>query len=73
MRDFKLSTKSVFCRQASSGLSLNGTSKEEAMEETSKDQCALEMPVISSYSRKQAIEDGVLVDVTETAREAGIR
>ncbi len=29
--------------------------------------------VIASYSRAQAIEDGVLVDVTETAREAGIR
>lgn len=27
--------------------------------------------VIHSYSREQAIEDGVLVDVTETAREAG--
>ena len=30
-------------------------------------------PVISSYSRAQAIEDGILVDVSETAREAGIR
>lgn len=29
-------------------------------------------PVISSYSRAQAIDDGVLVDVSETAREAGI-
>jgi hypothetical protein len=29
--------------------------------------------VISSYSRKQAIEDGVLIDVSETAREAGIK
>jgi len=29
--------------------------------------------LISSYSRKQAIEDGVLVDVTETAKEAGIK
>ena len=29
--------------------------------------------VIHSYSRKQAIEDGVLIDVTATAREAGIR
>lgn len=27
--------------------------------------------LISAYTRKQAIEDGVLVDVTETAREAG--
>ena len=29
--------------------------------------------VISSYSRAQAVEDGVLVDVSETAREAGLR
>lgn len=29
--------------------------------------------VISSYSRAQAIEDGTLVDVSETAREAGFR
>ena len=29
--------------------------------------------LIYAYTRKQAIDDGVLVDVTETAREAGIR
>ena len=29
--------------------------------------------VIFQYTRKQAIEDGVLVDVSEMAREAGIR
>ncbi len=29
--------------------------------------------VISVYTRAQAIEDGVLVDVTETAKEAGIK
>ena len=29
--------------------------------------------VIHSYSRAQAIEDGVLVDVTATAREAGFK
>src|SRR5262249_50287676 len=29
--------------------------------------------VIFAYTRKQAIADGVLVDVTETAREAGFR
>jgi hypothetical protein len=29
--------------------------------------------VIFAYTRKQAIEDGVLVDVTETAKEAGFR
>jgi len=28
--------------------------------------------MISSYSREQALEDGVLIDVTETAKEAGI-
>ena len=28
--------------------------------------------LIHSYSRQQAIEDGVLVDVTEQARETGI-
>ncbi len=30
-------------------------------------------PVISVYTRAQAIEDGILVDVLETAREAGFR
>jgi hypothetical protein len=29
------------------------------------------MELIFSYTRKQAIADGVLIDVTETAREAG--
>ncbi len=29
--------------------------------------------VVYSYSRAQALEDGVLIDVTETAREAGFR
>ena len=29
--------------------------------------------VIYAYTRAQALEDGVLVDVSETAREAGIR
>ena len=29
--------------------------------------------VISSYSRAQAIEDGILVDVSSVAREAGIK
>ena len=28
---------------------------------------------ISTYSRAEAIEDGVLIDVSETAKEAGIR
>jgi hypothetical protein len=30
-------------------------------------------PVVHAYTRAEAIEDGVLVDVTETAREAGFR
>lgn len=30
-------------------------------------------PVVYSYTREQAIQDGVLIDVTETAKEAGIR
>jgi hypothetical protein len=29
--------------------------------------------LIHAYSRSQAIEDGVLIDATATAREAGIR
>jgi hypothetical protein len=29
--------------------------------------------VIHTYSRKQAIEDGILIDVTEMAEEAGFR
>ena len=31
------------------------------------------VPVIFSYTRKQAIEDGVLVDLTEWAKETGFR
>ncbi len=31
------------------------------------------IPVIYAYSRAQAIADGVLVDVTETAKEAGMK
>ena len=30
-------------------------------------------PVIHAYTRSQAIDDGVLVDVSETAREAGFK
>jgi len=29
--------------------------------------------VIYTYTRKQAIEDGVLIDVSETAKEAGLK
>jgi hypothetical protein len=32
-----------------------------------------EVDVIYTYTRAQAIADGVLIDVTETAREAGVR
>ena len=32
-----------------------------------------EWPVISRYTRAQALDDGVLVDVTDTAREAGFK
>ena len=32
-----------------------------------------EWDIISTYSRKQAIADGVLIDVTETAKEAGFK
>ena len=39
----------------------------EANEQTMNDVFG---PVIFSYSRSQAIEDGVLVDVTETASRA---
>ena len=31
----------------------------------------LEMPLIYAYTRAQALEDGVLIDVSELAREAG--
>ena len=30
-------------------------------------------PVLSVYTRAQAIEDGILVDVSDTAREAGFK
>ena len=30
-------------------------------------------PVIHSYSRQNALDDGVLIDVTETAQEAGFK
>ena len=30
-------------------------------------------PALSAYTRAQAIEDGILVDVSETAREAGFK
>ena len=36
-----------------------------------KDSDATDRKLISSYTRSEALADGVLVDVTETAREAG--
>ena len=33
----------------------------------------MEWDVVYSYTRKQAIEDGVLIDVTEQAKEAGFK
>ena len=33
----------------------------------------LDLPLISSYTRAQEIEDVVLIDVTETAKETGFR
>ena len=36
-----------------------------------KDNDATDPKLISSYTRSEALADGVLVDVTETAREAG--
>lgn len=32
-----------------------------------------EFEVVHSYTRKQAIEDGVLIDVTEQAKETGVK
>lgn len=53
------------------------TQVEGAQEETAMQQEPLVDPVfgpvICRYTRAQALEDGVLVDVSETAREAGIR
>jgi hypothetical protein len=46
------------------------------MAEARQEQTAVEDvfgPPISTYTRAQAIEDGVLVDVSDTAREAGIK
>lgn len=41
--------------------------------EDSKDETTAEWEIISSYSRSDAIRDGVLVDVSDVAREAGFR
>jgi len=32
----------------------------------------MQEPIINMYTRKQAIEDGILIDVSSTARDAGI-
>ena len=44
-----------------------------AQEPDQSDHPFADAPVIFSYSRAQAIEDGVLVDLTEWARETGFR
>jgi len=43
------------------------------MEEPTMMELVEEMEVISAYSRAQALEDGVLVDITGEAEEAGFR
>lgn len=45
----------------------------EDADEGKQEQADSEWPVIHSYSRAQAIADGVLVDVTELAKEAGFK
>ena len=45
---------------------------EHLLADVAEDEHPIFGPVISAYSRAQAIEDGVLVDVSEMAREAGI-
>lgn len=43
------------------------------IDENCNDHPFADAPVIFKYTRAQAIEDGVLIDVSETAREAGIK
>jgi hypothetical protein len=43
------------------------------MKETKNQGLFTSEDIIDVYTRSQAIEDGVLVDVSETAREAGIK
>lgn len=45
----------------------------EAITEVAEKEESLFGEVIYAYTRKQAIEDGVLVDVSETAKEAGFK
>src|SRR5437773_1494903 len=45
----------------------------EIMSEETKKGFWEDAEVIYAYTRAQALEDGVLIDVTETAREAGIK
>ncbi len=42
------------------------------MNETDHEDLSLS-PVVYSYTRAQAIEDGVLVDISELAKEAGFK
>jgi hypothetical protein len=47
--------------------------KDRCIENTPEAMFDLFGPLISTYTRAQAIEDGALVDVSEPAREAGIK
>lgn len=49
------------------------TTKPKKKEEPTNDLTEVFGPVISRYTRAQAVEDGFLVDVSEMAREAGIK
>jgi hypothetical protein len=53
-------------------MGLSAIKEEQTMEKNDNNQPA-DFELVHSYSRKQALEDGVLIDVTETAREAGFR
>jgi hypothetical protein len=60
----------VKARKSANNKELNLEVLEKEIEE--KSPAANEQVMISSYSRKEAIADGVLVDVSEAAKEAGI-
>ena len=53
-------------------MGLSAIKEEQTMDKNDNNQPA-DFELVHSYSRKQALEDGVLIDVTETAREAGFR
>ena len=53
--------------------SLSATEAKPAEQKTEDQADPNDWPVIFAYTRAQAIEDGVLVDVSDTAKEAGFR